>query len=402
MSVLSRRIGKVKPSPTLAVTAKAKELRDQGRDVIGLGSGEPDFDTPEHIKEAAIKAVRDGFTKYTPVPGTPELRAAVAEKFKRDNGLDYSPKQVVVTVGGKQAIYNLIQAIIDPGDEVIIPAPYWVSYPDIVLLADGQPVIVDTAEADGFKMTPAALETAITPRSKLLVINSPSNPTGAAYTEAEIKALGEVLKRHPQVWVMSDDIYEKIVFDGFRFVTIAQVVPELRERTITINGVSKAYAMTGWRIGYAAGPKSVIEAMDTLQSQSTSNATSIAQAAALAALRGDQNCLAPMMKAFTERRNYVVQRMNAMPGLSCLLPEGSFYAYPSMAGLIGRRTASGLLIDNSITFGEYLLEAQNVAVVAGLAFGKDPYFRISFATSMQKLEKAMDRIQAAAEQLMGG
>ncbi|MBF0177390.1 MAG: pyridoxal phosphate-dependent aminotransferase [Magnetococcales bacterium] len=399
MSVLSLRVQKVKPSPTLAVTAKAKELKDQGRDVIGLGSGEPDFDTPDHVKEAAIEAIRKGFTKYTPVAGIPELRKAIIQKFKRDNGLEFRPNQVVVTVGGKQAFFNLAQAMLNPGDQVIIPAPYWVSYPDMVLLADGEPVIVDTTEEDGFKMRPAALDAAITPRTRLVVINSPSNPTGAAYTRDELAALGEVLLRHPHVWVVSDDIYEKIIFGDFVFSTIAQVVPGLQNRTITMNGVSKTYSMTGWRIGYAAGPVEVIQAMETIQSQSTSNATSISQKAALAAIEGDQNCLLPMVEAFRQRRDFVVQRFNAIPGMHCRTPEGSFYAYPCFSGLIGRRTETGKVITDSNVLSEYLLEGFDVAVVAGASFGKDPFFRISYATSMANLEKAMARIQKAAERL---
>ncbi|MBF0152566.1 MAG: pyridoxal phosphate-dependent aminotransferase [Magnetococcales bacterium] len=402
MSVLSSRVQKVKPSPTLAVTAKAKELKDQGRDVVGLGSGEPDFDTPDHIKEAAIEAIRKGFTKYTPVAGIPELRKAIIGKFKRDNGLEFRPNQIVVTVGGKQAFYNLAQAMLNPGDQVIIPAPYWVSYPDMVLLADGEPVIVDTTEANGFKMRPADLEAAITPRTRLVVINSPSNPTGAAYTRDELAALGEVLLRHPHVWVVSDDIYEKIVFGDFVFSTIAQVVPGLQDRTITMNGVSKTYSMTGWRIGYAAGPAEVIQAMETIQSQSTSNATSISQKAALVAIEGDQNCLRPMVDAFRQRRDFVVQRFNAIPGMHCRTPEGSFYAYPCFSGLVGRRTDKGKIITDSNVLSEYLLEGFDVAVVAGASFGKDPYFRISYATSMANLEKAMTRIHTAAERLMGG
>ncbi|MBF0426832.1 MAG: pyridoxal phosphate-dependent aminotransferase [Magnetococcales bacterium] len=400
MSVLSARVQKVKPSPTLAVTAKAKELKDQGRDVVGLGSGEPDFDTPEHVKEAAIEAMRKGFTKYTPVAGIPELRKAIVNKFKRDNGLEFRPNQVIVTVGGKQAFFNLAQAMINPGDEVIIPAPYWVSYPDMVLLADGEPVIVDTAEENGFKMRPAELAAAITPRTRLVVINSPSNPTGAAYTRDELAALGEVLLKAPHVWVVSDDIYEKIIFGDFIFSTIAQVVPGLQNRTITMNGVSKTYSMTGWRIGYAAGPVEVIQAMETIQSQSTSNATSIAQKGALAAIEGDQGCLLPMVEAFRQRRDFVVQKFNAMPGMHCRVPEGSFYAYPSFSGLIGKRTESGKIITDSNVLSEYLLEGFDVAVVSGASFGKDPYFRISYATAMANLEKAMARIHTAAERLM--
>ena len=401
MSVLSKRIQKVKPSPTLAVTAKAKELRAQGRDVIGLGAGEPDFDTPDHIKEAAIQAIKDGFTKYTAVPGTVELRQAIANRYKIDSDLDYSPDQIVVTVGGKQAFYNLAQAIIDPGEEVIIPAPYWVSYPDMVILAEGVPVIVETPEDNGFLLTPEVLEKAITPRTKFVVINSPSNPTGGAYSRADLVALGEVLEKHPHVWIVTDDIYGKLVYDGFEFFTFAQAVPSLKERTIILDGVSKAYSMTGWRIGYAAGPLEIIKAMGKIQSQSTSNAASISQKAAQAALEGPQDVIGGMLSAFQERRNRVVERLNAMPGISCRTPVGAFYVYANVSGLMGKKTADGKVIEDSLTLAGHLLEAQNVAVVPGSAFGLDPYIRISFATSMENLDKALDRINVLAQEMAG-
>ncbi|MBF0212105.1 MAG: pyridoxal phosphate-dependent aminotransferase [Magnetococcales bacterium] len=401
MSVLSQRIQNVKPSPTLMITAKAKALQAQGKDVIGLGSGEPDFDTPEHIKKATIRALREGFTKYTAVEGIGELHHAIIQRYVADHNLAFTPDQVVVTVGGKQAFYNLIQATINPGDEVIIPAPYWVSYPDMVLLADGVPVIVSAREENGFKMTPEELEAAITPKTRFLVINSPSNPTGSAYTAEELIALGAVLERHPQVWVISDDIYEKIIYKPFRFATISAVVPSLQNRTVIVSGVSKAYSMTGWRIGYAVGPKEIIKAMVKMQSQSTSNATSIAQKGAVAALSGPQKCIKPMVKAFRERRDFVVAALNDMPGITCRMPEGAFYVFPNVAGLMGKTAANGTVIQDTLQFSAYLLEAVGVAVVPGSAFGLDPYFRISFATSMQDLEQAMIRIRKVAEELAG-
>ncbi|MBF0124146.1 MAG: pyridoxal phosphate-dependent aminotransferase [Magnetococcales bacterium] len=399
MDFLSNRIRQVKPSATLAVAARAKELQAMGRDVIDLGAGEPDFDTPKHIKKAARQALKSGFTKYTAVSGIAELKQAVINKISNDNGLVYQPNEIVVTVGGKQAFYNLAQATLNPGDEVIIPAPYWVSYPDMVLLAEGKPVIVDSDEANGFKLTAAQLEQAITAKTKYVVINSPSNPTGSAYSKDELMALGTMLQRHPQVWAIVDDIYEKIIFDGFQFFTLAQVVPELKPRTLLLNGVSKSYAMTGWRIGYAAGPAPIIKAMETIQSQSTSCATSIAQKAAVAALSGPQKCIKPMLKAFQARRDYVVAELNNMPGISCRAPEGAFYVYPCIAGLIGRKTPDGQTINDSVALAAHLLDNQGVAMVPGVAFGKDPYFRISFATSMENLEQAMRRIRIVAEQL---
>lgn len=402
MSILSHRVLRVKPSPTLAVAAKAKELQAAGRDIVDLGSGEPDFDTPEHIKEAAIEALRQGFTKYTPVAGIPELRQAIVTKMRRDSGLDYRPAEVIVTVGGKQAFYNLMQATLNKGDEVIVPAPYWVSYPDMTLLAGGRPVLVSTRERDGFKLTPKRLAKAISPDTRYLVLNSPSNPTGAAYTSEELTALAEVLLDHPHVWLITDDIYEKIVFDDFRFTTMPQVVPQLKSRTVVLNGLSKAYAMTGWRIGYAVGPAPVIEAMGTIQSQSTSNATSIAQKAAVAALNGPQECIETMRQAFQERRNRVVAALNAIPGLHCRSPEGSFYLYPSAEGWMDRRMPNDKTLTNSSDLAAYLLEDQGVAVVPGTAFSpdpEDPYFRISFATSLPILEDAVTRIRRAGERL---
>lgn len=397
MSFLSQRIQNVKPSPTLMITAKAKALQAEGKDVIGLGSGEPDFDTPNHIKKAAIRALREGFTKYTAVEGIGELQQAIIRRYAKDHNLTFTPDQVVVTIGGKQAFYNLTQATLNPGDEVIIPAPYWVSYPDMVLLADGKPVIVETTEESGFKLTPAALEAAITPKTRFLVINSPSNPTGSAYTANELIKLANILERHPHVWVITDDIYEKIIYAPFEFVTLPAVVPAMQARTVIVSGVSKAYSMTGWRIGYAVGPKEVIKAMVKMQSQSTSNATSIAQRAAVAALSGPQKCIKPMVRAFLERRDFCVDAFNAMPGVTCRSPEGAFYLFPNVAGLMGTTTPAGNKINNSLELSAYLLEAVGVALVPGSAFGMDPYVRISFATSMNDLEQGMKRIHKVAE-----
>ncbi|MBM3585035.1 MAG: pyridoxal phosphate-dependent aminotransferase [Alphaproteobacteria bacterium] len=399
MAFLARRLDSIKPSPTIAVTNKARELKASGHDVIGLGAGEPDFDTPDHVKEAAIKAIRAGQTKYTAVDGTPELKAAIVAKFKRENGLDYTAAQITVGTGGKQVLYNALMATLDAGDEVVITAPYWVSYPDMVLLAEGVPVIVDCPEARGFKLRPADLECAITPRTKWLILNSPSNPTGAAYTEAELKALTDVLVRHPHVHVMSDDMYEHLVYDDFRFTTPAQVEPRLYDRTLTCNGVSKAYAMTGWRIGYAGGPAPLIKAMGVIQSQSTSNPSSVSQAAAVAALSGPLDFIVERNKAFKERRDLVVAMLNQAKGLRCPKPEGAFYVYPSCAGVIGRTTPKGAKIDSSEAFATYLLESEGVAVVHGTAFGLDPYFRISYATATELLEDACGRIQRACANL---
>jgi len=399
MSIIAKSLSRIKPSPTMAVTQKAAELKAAGRDVIGLGAGEPDFDTPDHIKRAAIAAIEAGATKYTAVGGTPALKKAIAAKFKRDNGLDYAADQIIVGTGGKQVLYNALIATIDPGDEVIIPAPYWVSYPDMALLAGGEPVIVECPEEDGFKLQPDALEAAITPKTKWLILNSPSNPTGAAYTAADMKAITDVLMRHPHVWVMSDDMYEHLVYDGFQFVTPAQIEPGLLDRTLTVNGVSKTYAMTGWRIGYAGGPAELIKAMAKVQSQSTSNPCSISQAAAVEALNGSQDFIAERNEVFRKRRDMVVDLLNTIPGLSCKTPEGAFYVYPSCAGLIGKKTPDGKVIEGDGDFVTYLLEAANVATVQGEAFGLSPYFRISYATSTEALQKACARIKKAAEAL---
>jgi aspartate aminotransferase len=396
MSLESAALKRVKPSATLAVDAKARALVAEGRNVIGLAAGQPDFDTPDNIKEAAIKAIREGKTKYTDVDGTPELKDAVAAKFKRENGLDYKRSQIHVAPGGKAVLFNALVATVNPGDEVIVPAPYWVSYPDMVLLAGGEPVRVATREEDGFKLKPAALEAAITARTKWLILNSPSNPTGGTYSAAELRALADVLLKHPQVWVMSDDMYEHLLYDGFEFATIAQVEPRLYERTLTVNGVSKAYAMTGWRIGYAGGPEALITLMRKLESQSTSNPCSIAQAAAVEALNGTQEFLAPRAEAFRKRRDLVVSMLNQASGITCIKPEGAFYVYPSCAGLIGKTAPSGKVIESDADFAGELLDAEGVAVVHGAAFGLSPYFRISYATSEKVLEDACGRIQRFA------
>ena len=393
---LSHRVNAIKESPTLAITAKAQKLKAEGRDVVALAAGEPDFDTPDHIKAAAIEAINKGFTKYTPVSGTPALKKAIVEKFKRDNGLEYAANQVLVSVGGKQSFYNLCQAYINDGDEVIIPAPYWVSYPDMTILAGGVPVVVECGIEQGYKLSPAQLEAAITPKTRMLVINSPSNPTGAVYTLEELKALGDVLKKHPNILVASDDMYEHVMLGDTKFYNILNACPELKEQVIVLNGVSKAYSMTGWRIGYAAGPQKLIKAMENIQSQSTSNPTSISQVAAQAALEGDQGCITPMLKAFNGRHVYVVDRFNKMRGLKCLRAGGAFYAFVDAREAIKLLAAEGKIAGaTDMALGTYLLEAQDVAVVPGSAFGAEGYFRISFATSMQNLEKALDRIEKA-------
>ena len=399
MSIIAARLSRIKPSPTLAVDARAKELKAQGRDVINLGAGEPDFDTPDFIKAAAKAAIDAGKTKYTPVDGTPELKDAIIAKFKRDHGLTYTREQVSVGTGGKQVLFNALMATLNAGDEVIIPAPYWVSYPDMVILAEGTPVFVECSQKDGFKMKPEALEKAITPKTKWVILNSPSNPSGAAYTQAEMKALTDVLLRHPHVWVMSDDMYEKIVYDGFKFVTPAQVEPKLYDRTLTVNGVSKAYAMTGWRIGYAGGPAELIKAMSKMQSQSTSNPSSISQAAATAGLTGDEGFLTERNEAFRVRRDMVVKMLNEADGIDCPMPEGAFYVYASCAGCIGRKTPEGKTIETDQDFVTYLLESVGVACVQGAAFGLSPYFRISYATSDALLKDACQRIQKACAAL---
>ena len=397
---IAKRLDKIKPSATLALAAKAQELKAQGKDVIGLSVGEPDFDTPDFIKAGAKAAMDKGQTKYTPVTGTVELRKAICEKFRRENNLSYTPEQVIVGTGGKQVLYNAFMATLNAGDEVIIAAPYWLSYPEMVMLADGTPVFVQTRPEQGFKMTPQALEAAITPNTKWVIINSPSNPTGAAYTKEELKALGEVLKKHPHVHILSDDIYEHLVYDNFKFSTIAEVVPELYDRTLTMNGVSKAYAMTGWRIGYAGGPVELIKAMSKVQGQSTSNASSISQAAAVSALTGDQEFLKEWRKIFQERRDLVVSMLGKAEGLKCSAPEGAFYVFASCEGLIGKKTPEGKVIENDTDFATYLLEKHNVVVVQGVEFGMSPYFRVSYALSKETLTKACERIQKACQELV--
>jgi len=393
MGFIADSLNRIQPSATIAISTKAMELKAAGRDIIGLSAGEPDFDTPDNIKEAAIKAIREGRTKYTPVDGVPELKQAICAKFERDNGLKYKPSQVSVGTGGKQVLFNALLATLNPGDEVIVAAPYWVSYPDIVLLGGGKPVFVETTLDNGFKLQAAALEAAITPKTKWLVFNSPSNPSGAAYSHAELKALTDVLMRHPQVWVLTDDMYEHLVYDDFKFVTPAQVEPQLLERTLTMNGVSKAYAMTGWRIGFAAGPEVLINAMRKLQSQSTSNPSSISQWAAVEALNGPQDFIASNNEKFKERRDLVVSMLNQANGLSCPTPEGAFYVYPSCEELIGKTTPSGQQIKNDEDFVTALLADEGVAAVHGAAFGLEPFFRVSYATSNEALEDACERIQ---------
>jgi aspartate aminotransferase len=390
---LATSLGRIKPSPTLAATQLARELKAQGRDVISLGAGEPDFDTPDNIKEAAIAAIRRGETKYTTVDGIPELKRAIAQKFKRENGLDYTTAEIHVAPGGKAVLFNALMATVNPGDEVVIPAPYWVTYPDIVLLAGGTPVIVQTEPARGFKLAPEALARAMTPKTKWLILNSPCNPTGAAYTGDEIKALTEVLMKHPYVWVLTDDMYEHLVFEGFRFTTPAQIEPRLKSRTVTLNGVSKAYAMTGWRIGYCGAPEPLIRAMAKLQSQSTSMPTSISQWAAVEALTGTQEFIAPRARVFEERRDLVVSMLNQAKGLSCNKPEGAFYVYPSCKGALGKTAPSGRKIATDEDFVTGLVEAEGVAVVHGAAFGLAPYFRLSYAASTEQLTEACRRIQ---------
>ena len=390
---LSDRVQRIKPSPTLAITAKAGELRAQGKDIIGLGAGEPDFDTPDHIKQAAIEAINAGKTKYTPVDGTPGLKKAIIDKFKRDNSLDYEPNQILVSSGGKQSFFNMALALLNDGDEAIIPAPYWVSYPDMVLLASGTPVAIECGPNAQYKLTPEALEAAITPNTKWLLLNSPSNPTGAAYTEAELRGLADVLLRHPHVWVLTDDMYEHLVYDDFKYFTIAQVEPALYERTLTVNGVSKAYAMTGWRIGYAGGPEKLITAMRKVISQTTSNPCSISQWAAVEALNGPQDFLPTRRAVYQQRRDMVVAGLNAAEGITCPTPEGAFYVYPSCAGVIGKTSPSGKKIESDKDFAAELLEQEKVAIVFGEAFGLSPAFRVSYATSTEALQEALTRIQ---------
>ncbi|MGH7001134.1 MAG: pyridoxal phosphate-dependent aminotransferase [Stellaceae bacterium] len=399
VALLAARLARIKPSPTIAVTDKARRLKAAGRDIIGLGAGEPDFDTPQNIKDAAKRAIDKGETKYTAVDGTPALKQAIIAKFKRENALDYAPEQIIVGTGGKQVLFNALLATINPGDEVIVPAPYWVSYPDIVNLCEGVPVAVTGPENNGFKIRPEDLEAAITKRTKWLILNSPSNPSGAAYTAKEIKALADVLMRHPQVWVLTDDMYEHLVYGDFKFATICNVEPRLYPRTLTLNGVSKTYCMTGWRIGYAGGPKELIAGMAALQSQSTTNASSISQAAAVEALSGPQDFIPRHNKIFLERRDLVVAGLNRCAGLRCSVPEGAFYVYPSCAGVIGKTTPQGKVLKTDGDFVDYLLDAEGVAVVQGEAFGLSPYFRISYATSNQALIEACKRIERACAAL---
>jgi aspartate aminotransferase len=393
MSLESDALRRIAPSATIAISAKARALKAEGKNVIALSAGEPDFDTPDNIKDAAIAAIRAGKTKYTDPDGMPELKVAICGKFKRENGLDYKPSQVHIAPGGKPVIYNALVATVNPGDEVVIPAPYWVSYPDMVLLAGGTPVAVETTAENGFKLAAADLEKAITPKTKWLILNSPSNPSGAAYTRAELQAIADVLLKHPQVWVLTDDMYEHLVFDDFEFVTIAQVEPKLYDRTLTMNGVSKAYAMTGWRIGYAAGPEALIKAMAKMISQTTSNPSSISQWAAVEALNGTQDFIKPNAKLFQKRRDLVVSMLNQASGIHCPTPEGAFYVYPSVEGLIGKTAPSGKVIKTDEDFAVELLETEGVAVVHGAAFGLSPFFRISYATSEDVLEDACGRIQ---------
>ena len=399
MKILAERINKIAPSPTMAVTARARELKAAGKDIIGLGAGEPDFDTPEHVKEAAVKAVADGYTKYTDVPGSIELREAICNKFQRENSLYYAPDQVQVGCGGKQNIFNAIVATIEEGDEVIVPAPYWVSYPDIVLLAGGNPIVLPCSIENNFKINPEQLDAVITPKTKWLILNSPSNPTGAAYTKEEIKGLAKVLVQHPHVWIMTDDIYEHILYDGFEFSTIAEVEPQLYDRTLTLNGLSKAFSMTGWRVGYAAGPVGLIKAMNKIQSQSTSHTSSISQAASIAALNGPMDFLVERNQVFMERRDLVVEALSSIKGFKCLKPEGAFYVYPDCSGVIGKKSPEGHEIKDDSDLATYFLEAAGVAVVFGEAFGLSPFFRISYATGTDLLEDACQRIAEACSDL---
>lgn len=397
--MLADRLSRIKPSPTVAVTAKANELKAAGHDVIGLGAGEPDFNTPEHIKQAAIKAMADNKTRYTAVDGIAELKQAICDKFKKDNNISCTPDMITVGTGGKQVLYNALMASINSGDEVIIPAPFWVSYPDMVLLAEGTPVIVECGQNKNFKITADALENAITDKTKWVILNSPSNPTGVGYTKTDLEALAEVLRKYPHVNVMTDDMYEYLVYDDFKFTTMVEIAPDLQDRTLTCNGVSKAYCMTGWRIGYATGPKPLIKGIAKIQSQSTTNPNTIAQYAALAALNGPVDFLADNNAAFVRRRNFVVSRLNSIDGLQCSMPDGAFYVYPSCAGVIGKKTPDGTLIETDSDYVTYLLEAEGVACVQGTAFGLSPYFRISYATSDTLLDDALNRIERATIKL---
>ena len=398
MSIISDSLKKIKPSPTIAVTQKARELKAAGKDVIGLGAGEPDFDTPENIKQAAIKAINEGDTKYTAVDGTPALKKAIVEKFKKENNLDYTTDQITVGAGGKHVIYNAMMATLNEGDEVIVPAPYWVSYPDIVLLAGGKPVVMECNEKQGFKINPSDLEKFITPKTKWIILNSPSNPTGACYTEKEIREIAKVLEKHSHVYILSDDIYEHVTYEGFKFFTIAQI-ESIKERVLTMNGVSKAYSMTGWRIGYAAGPKEIIKAIAKIQSQSTTNPSSISQAASVEALSGTQDFIKKRADSFQERRDFVVKGLNDIDGIDCLNPDGAFYVFPSCKGLMGKKDTNGKEIKSDTDFVQSLLENSGIAVVQGSAFGLEGFFRISYATSMDNLKKALEKISSFCKSL---
>ena len=398
MSIISDSLKKIKPSPTIAVTQKARELKAAGKDVIGLGAGEPDFDTPDNIKQAAIKAINDGDTKYTAVDGTPALKKAIVEKFKKENNLDYTTDQITVGAGGKHVIYNAMMATLNDGDEVIIPAPYWVSYPDIVLLAGGKPVVMECDEKQGFKINPSDLEKFITPKTKWIILNSPSNPTGACYSENDIKAIAAVLEKHKHIYILSDDIYEHVTYEGFKFFTIAQI-ESLKDRVLTMNGVSKAYSMTGWRIGYAAGPKDIVKAIAKIQSQSTTNPSSISQAASVEALSGTQDFIKKRADSFQERRDFVVKALNDIDGIECLNPDGAFYVFPSCKGLMGKKDTNGKEIKSDTDFVQSLLENSGIAVVQGSAFGLEGFFRISYATSMDNLKKALEKISSFCKSL---
>ena len=398
MSIVSNTLKRIKPSPTIAVTQKARELKASGKDIIGLGAGEPDFDTPENIKQAAIKAIKDGDTKYTAVDGTPALKDAIINKFKRENNLEYQINQITVGAGGKHVIYNAMMATLNEGDEVIVPAPYWVSYPDMVLLAGGTPIILECTEKQGFKINPSELEKIITNKTKWIILNSPSNPTGACYSERDIREIAKVLEKHPQVYILSDDIYEHVTYEGFKFFTIAQI-EGLKNRVLTMNGVSKAYSMTGWRIGYAAGPKEIIKAIAKIQSQSTTNPSSISQAAAVEALNGTQDFIKERATSFQERRNFVVKALNEIDGIECLNPDGAFYVFPSCKGLMGKKDASGKELKTDTDFVQSLLENSGIAVVQGSAFGLEGFFRISYATSMDNLKKALEKISSYCKNL---
>ena len=395
MTFISDSLNRIKPSATMVITAKATQLKREGKKVIGLSSGEPDFDTPQHVKQAAIDAINSGYTKYTNIEGIPELRQSIIEKFKKDNDLNYDVSNVIVGTGGKQILFNALMSSLNKDDEVIIPAPYWVSYPDMTLLAGGKPIFVDCSSETNFKLTGEAFDKVITKNSKWLILNSPSNPTGSCYSLSELEEIANVVRKHENLYVMTDDIYEYIVYDNFKFYTLAQVAPDLKDRILTVNGVSKSYCMTGWRIGYAAGPSLLIKAMIKIQGQSTSNPSSISQYAALAGISGSKEFLDPCLKAFDERRHFVVDKLNSINGISCILPEGAFYAYPNVSGLIGKKTQNGKILNNDAEIVEWLLESAEVAAVPGVAFGLEPYFRVSYATSLKVLKEAMNRIEKA-------